>query len=80
MDKRVAEIILNATHDAANTLSLMIPFITKNCSDEEKEKYIPEFTNHVCDLQLNIINKLYEEFPELGVIFKESVEKYGRYK
>lgn len=78
MDKEVAEYVVRVAFGSESSLNDLIPLLKEHCSDEEYKKFSKRIASVSARISLEILDLVYDEFPEIRRELDEKVRKYGR--
>jgi hypothetical protein len=78
MNKEVARFLANTAFRSSANLADLVSFMKEHCSVEEQKIYGIAIATAMTSIQMEVLGKLYKEFPEIEEEFQRQTEKYGR--
>lgn len=72
--KHVARVGFQASADIGNLIYLL----KKNCSQDEYDRFSKAISAASAEINIQIINMIFQDFPDLKDEFDKDVELYGR--
>jgi len=78
MDKLIAKHIAVTAFQASADLGNLVPFLKIHSSQEEYERYAKAIAAASSEIFLNIMKKVFQDFPELEEEFDKSIKIYGK--
>jgi hypothetical protein len=78
MNKEVARFLANTAFRSSANLADLVSFMKEHCSVEEQKIYSIAIATAMTSIQMEVLGKLYKEFPEIEEEFQRQIEKYGR--
>jgi hypothetical protein len=78
MDREVARFLANTAFRSSADLADLVSFMKAHCSVDEQKNYTLAIAKAMASIQLELLDKLYKEFPEIEEEFQRQTEKYGR--
>ena len=77
MERKLARYIAATTVRSSSNISAMIPLIRAHSSSHEYEHYSKAIASIVAEASLQILNKIFEEHPDLKVELDQEIQSYG---
>ena len=78
MDKEVARFLAHTAFRSSANLADLVPFMKAHCSVEDQKNYSIAIATAMASIHLEVLDKLYKEFPEIEEEFQRQTKKYGR--
>jgi hypothetical protein len=78
MDKKIAQHVAKTAFRASADLGSVIPLLKEHCSTEEYEKLRLPIATVSASIGLDILNLIFEYFPDIKQEFDEDIKLYGK--
>jgi hypothetical protein len=78
MNKELAKYIAKVAFKASADLGAIIPFIKEHCSQEEYEDIAFAIASATAGIGQDVLNLLFNKFPDIKREFDNDIKKYGR--
>lgn len=77
MDEKLARHVVRIAFNAAARLNDLLPLMQPHVTDDEFKTYRTLICSIAARIHLELLNKIFTDFPQLETEMKESIEKYG---
>lgn len=78
MDRDIAKHVVDIAFRSASSLADLIPLLKEHCSEEEYKKLLKGIAAVSASINIELLNQIYEYFPDIKIDLEAKIQKYGR--
>ncbi|MFZ6751309.1 hypothetical protein [Undibacterium sp. Ren11W] len=78
MNKELARIIGVTAFRSSADMGHLVTLLKEHCSEEERKLYGIAIATAIATIQIEVLSKIFAEFPELQTDFDRQIKEYGR--
>lgn len=78
MDKELARYVARTAFQSAAELNDLIPFLKEFCGEDDFVTYEKAIASASAGIGIEILKRVFSEFPDLETEFEDKIKKYGK--
>ena len=78
MDRELAKLVAVTAFRSSADINNLVPLLKECCNEAEYKAYALAIASASAEISMQILNKIYEDHPDIKDEFEEKMHKYGR--
>jgi hypothetical protein len=79
MERELARHVIEVSFHSSRLLEDLVPLLVNQCKKEESEQFTKAIASVLAEINIELLTKIYAQYPDLKNEVNEKIQKYGRF-
>jgi len=79
MERELAKHVVVTGFRSSSVLQELIPLLKKHCNPDEYEQFAKAIASVIAETSLEILNPIFQKYPDLKEEVDKKIDKYGKF-